>query len=258
MKRIGLALSGGGARGFAHLGVLRVLLSAGIKFDVVAGTSAGSILGAMVASGMSIDAMNAMATEASYSSAGRPTIGAGGFLSNLPLGRFLKKHLPVHQFESMPTQFAAIAYDLVESREVVLSGNGDVIEAVRASCAVPGIFSPVRTADGRVLVDGGVTTPMPTRVVREMGPDIVIGIDVISCGSSFRTKYFTTVGIVAQSGLAMLRSVSAASHHYADHIIEPAVAHLRPDQISKRDEFLELGESAGRAALDEVKRLIDR
>lgn len=257
MKRIGLALSGGGARGFAHLGVLRVLLAAGVRFDVVAGTSAGSIIGAMVASGMSVDAMDKMAAETGYRSAGRPTIAGGGFLSNAPLGQFLKRHLPMSKFEEFPITFAAVAYDLVESREVVLLETGDVIEAVRASCAVPGIFSPVRTADGRVLVDGGVTTPIPTRVVRDMGADVVIGIDVISCGSSFRTKYFTSVGIIAQSGLAMLRSVSAASHHFADLVIEPEVAHLRPDQIAKRDDFLSLGEAAGRASLDEVRRLID-
>jgi NTE family protein len=255
-RTVGLALSGGGARGFAYVGALKVLAEAGIDFDLYTGTSAGSIIAGALASGMSSDEIAAMAGATGYLTAARPTIGRGGMLSNAPLGNFLRRHFPATQFEEMPKPFAAVAFDLEEGEEAILTGEGDAVQAIQASCAVPGVFLPIRMADGRLLIDGGVSTPMPTRVAREMGADIVIGIDVISCGSAFRSKYLTSVGILAQSGLSLLRAASMGSHHFADIVIEPAVSHLRPDQISRREEFIELGVAAAEAKIDEIKALL--
>src|SRR6476469_1694281 len=154
-KTIGLALSGGGARGFAHVGVLRVLVEAGIPIDLIAGTSAGSIVGGCFAAGMSIDQIGEMAALIRYSSIMLPTIGMGGMFSNAPMGNLLAKNLPVKNIEDMPTPFAAVAFDLATSGIAVMK-SGDLVTAIRASCAVPGVFAPVRNGNGQVLVDGGV------------------------------------------------------------------------------------------------------
>lgn len=242
-KKIGIALSGGGARGFAHLGVLRVLADHGVQIDMIAGTSAGSIVGACLASGMSIYEIESLAVQIRYSNIMLPTIGMGGMFTNAPMGSLLTKHLPVKNIEDAKIAFAAVAFDLGTSEKVVLN-SGDLVTAIRASCAVPGLFTPVRDRDGRTLVDGGVVSPMPVDLVREMGADIVIAVDLLSSGASFRINSRTSIGIVLQSAMRLLQMASESEHGRADVVIEPQIAHLRPDQIGKRDEFIALGKAA--------------
>lgn len=254
-KKIGLALSGGGARGFAHVGVFKVLASNNVPIDMIAGTSAGSIIGGAFAAGMSVDEIVAMAAKVGWLNLVRPSLSFGGMLSNAPLGKFLASHFSVKRIEEMPMPFAAVAFDLANSETVVFD-QGDLITAIRASCAVPGVFAPVRDEHGRMLVDGGVVSPMPVETVRAMGADIVIAVDLISCGASFRTHSRVNVGIMLQSALALLRTVSIREQLGADIVIEPRIAHLRPDQISKREEFIALGESAARNALEKIRDLV--
>jgi NTE family protein len=254
-KKIGLALSGGGARGFAHVGVLRVLVENGIPIDMIAGTSAGSIVGGCFAAGMSMEQIGAMSALIRYSSIMLPTIGIGGMFSNAPMGNLLSKSLPVKNIEDTNMPFAAVAFDLATSEMVVLK-RGDLVTAIRASCAVPGVFAPVRKGDGQVLVDGGVVSPLPVNIVREMGADIVIGIDLLSCGASFRVNSRTSLGIMLQSTMRLLQVAAESEHRNADIILQPEIAHLRPDQIHRRDEFIRLGEEVARDKLDEIKDLI--
>ena len=255
-KKIGLALSGGGARGFSHVGVLKVLVESGIPIDMIAGTSAGSIVGGCFAAGMSIDQIGAMSALIRYSSVMLPTIGMGGMFSNAPMGVLLAKNLPVKNIEDTGIPFAAIAFDLATSDMVVMK-TGDLVTAIRASCSVPGVFAPVRDLEGRVLVDGGVVSPLPINIVREMGADIVIGVDLLASGSSFRVNSRTSLGIMLQSTMRLLQVASESEHRNADVVIQPAIAHLRPDQINRRDEFIALGESVARENLDQIKALID-
>ena len=255
-KKIGLALSGGGARGFSHVGVLSVLAEHGISVDMIAGTSAGSIVGGAFASGMSVDKITAMAAKVGWMNMTRPSLSPLGLLSNMPMTRFLGQHFPVSKFEDAVVPFAVVAYDLDAGEEVVLKGSGDMIHAIRASCAVPGVFAPVREPGGRMLVDGGVVAPMPTDAVRQMGADIVIAVDLMACGASFRSRPRTAVGMMFQSAMALLRAASRNQHYQADIVIEPAVAHLRPDEIAKRDEFVALGRAAALEKIDEIKSLI--
>ena len=140
-KKIGLALSGGGARGFAHIGVLKVFAEHSITFDMIAGTSAGSIIGAALAAGMSINEIVAMSEKVGYANMMRPTLGFGGMFSNAPMGNFIRRHFPVSRFEDLAIPFSAVAFDLANSERVVLSGSGDLVTAIRASCAVPGVFA---------------------------------------------------------------------------------------------------------------------
>jgi NTE family protein len=254
-KKIGLALSGGGARGFAHIGVLKVLFENNIPIDMIAGTSAGSIVGACVAAGLSIDDISAMGQRIRYSSIMMPTLGMGGMFSNAPLGNMVAENLPVTKIEALSMPFAATAFDLTTSELVVIK-TGNLVTAIRASCAVPGVFSPVRDHEGRVLVDGGVVSPLPVNVVRSMGADVVIGIDLLSCGSTFRVNSRTSLGIMLQSTMKLLQVASESEHKDADIVLEPEIAHLRPDQINKRNEFIELGVRIATERLDEIRALV--
>jgi len=257
-KKIGLALSGGGARGFAHVGVLKVLAENHIPIDMIAGTSAGSIAGGAFASGMTIEEIGVLAKDVGYTNMMRPALGFGGMMSNAPMGAFVRKHFPVTRFEEMPIPFAAVAFDLANSERVVLKDEGDLVTAIRASCAVPGIFAPVRDEKGRMLVDGGVLSPLPAELAREMGADVVIAVDLIGCGATYRTASFTSIGIIIQSALASLRAATLNERIHADIVIEPQIAHLRPDQIGKRDEFQMLGEQAALEKLESIKELVRR
>ncbi len=256
-KKIGLALSGGGARGFAHIGVLKVLAEHNITFDMIAGTSAGAIIGGAMAAGMSVDEIVAMSEKVGYANMMRPSLAFGGMLSNAPMGKFIGRHLPVTRFEDLTIPFSAIAFDLGCSKEVVLSGNGDIVLAIRASCAVPGIFAPVHDEQGRMLVDGGVTSPMPVDTVRAMGADIVIAVDLLACGATFRTNSRTGLGIMIQSALSLIQSKAKSEQANADIVIEPQIEHLRFDQIGKRPEFIELGEKAARESITDIKKLLE-
>jgi len=256
-KKIGLALSGGGARGFAHIGVLKVLIENEIPIDMIAGTSAGSIVGGAYAAGMSIDEILAMAARVGYSNVMLPNAGLGGMFTNAPMGKFLRANFPVDRFEDMKLPFAATAFDLAASELVICMDTGDLITSIRASCAVPGVFAPVRDADGRALVDGGVVSPLPVDVVGSMGADVVIGVDLLACGAAFRKESRTSIGIMIRSAMALLQVAAGHEGEHADLVIKPAIAHLRPDQIDKRDEFISLGEAVARERIEEIKKLIE-
>jgi NTE family protein len=251
-KKVGLALSGGAARGFAHIGVVKVLVENDIPIDMVAGTSAGSIVAAALASGLSIDEMLKMADGIGWSDVGRPSLSPMGLLSNAPLGRYLARHLPVDRIEDLKIPFAAVACDPMTGEEVVLKDKGDLIHAIRASCAVPGIFVPPKDG-GRILVDGGATKPLPCDTVRDLGADVVIAVDVLACGSNFRSNPRTALGVTIMSAMTLIRMATMFQHIYADVVIAPEIAHLRPDELGKRDEFIQLGEASALKSLDEIR-----
>lgn len=254
-KRIGLALSGGGARGFAHVGVLKALVENDIPIDLIAGTSAGSFVGGALASGLSVDEIVGVGKEISWFGVAGFSYSPRGFLSNSPMGTFIEKHFPANRFEDLKIPFAAVACDLEKGEEVVLKDTGSLAHAIRASCAIPGVFVPV-TDDGRQLVDGGVVSPIPTRAVKEMGAEIIIAVDLITCGSTYWGTPTTLVGTFFQSAMIMLRTTSKHQHYRADVVIEPAISHIRPDEIAKRDELIELGKKAGLAAVDRIREII--
>ena len=255
-KKIGLALSGGAARGFAHLGVLRVLAEHNIPVDFVAGTSAGSIAGAAFASGMSVEQIVELGKEMSWFRMTKLALSPKGILSNASMGAFFRKSFPFDKFEDLPIPFAAVATDLETGEEVVLKEKGDLITAIQASCAIPGIFMPI-LADGRMLIDGGVVAAVPTKAVRKLGAEIVIAVDVISCGATYWGTPTTLIGVLFQSTMMLLREASKAHHYRADVVIVPQIAHLRPDDIGKMDEYIRLGEEAALEKIDEIKALIN-
>jgi NTE family protein len=256
-KKIGLALSGGGARGFAHVGVLKALADNDIPIDLVAGTSAGSFVGAAFASGMSVDEIIALGPKISWFAMSGFSYSPRGLLSNASMGKFIESSLPVKTFEDLKIPFAAVACDFERGEEVVLKETGSLALAVRASCAIPGVFAPVSHTDGRLLVDGGVISPMPTRAVKKLGSDIVIAVDLLSCGSTNWGAPRTLLGMMFQSALMMIRTASKNQHYRANVIIEPAIGHIRPDEMGKREELIELGERAALEKIGEIRAAID-
>src|SRR5678816_2482846 len=140
MKKIGLALSGGGARGFAHIGAVKALIENDIPIDLVAGTSAGSFVGGAVAAGLSVYEIIEIGKKISWFGVAGFSYSPRGLLSNAPMGKFINDNFPVVHFEKLQIPFAAIACDLETGDEIVLKDEGDVAEAIRASCAIPGVF----------------------------------------------------------------------------------------------------------------------
>lgn len=179
MRKLGLVLGSGGARGWAHLGVLDALAEAGIKPAVVAGTSMGALVGAVYAAGR-LDALRDLALRLDWKQALyyflEMNFPRAGLIDGNKITRFIGQHVGPRKIEDLPLPFAAVATDVESGREVVLR-EGDVMEAIRASFSVPGIFTPVER-DGAVLVDGGLVDPVPVRVARELGAGFVVAVDV--------------------------------------------------------------------------------
>ena len=178
--RIGLALGSGAARGLSFIGVLEVFEEENIPIDVIAGTSIGALIGALYASGVSAKKMKEVALNIHWRQlAGLldPILPKSGLLNGHQVAEFIAELLPARDFTELNIPVAMTATD-VESGELVILRQGDILEALRAALAFPGIFTPVRNGD-RFLVDGGLCNPVPVDVARSMGADIVIGVSAI-------------------------------------------------------------------------------
>ncbi|MFL6467197.1 MAG: patatin-like phospholipase family protein [Pyrinomonadaceae bacterium] len=254
-KTIGLALSGGGARGFAHVGVLKVLSDNDIPIDYIAGTSAGAFVGGAYASGMSADEILEAGSGFNWLNVAGIAYSPRGLLSNAKMKAFADKYFPAQTFEDLKIPFAATACDIESGDEVIFS-NGDMVLAIRASCAIPGVFMPVEDSEGRMFIDGGVVSPVPINAIKAFGPDIVIAVDLMACGASFWGKPMTFVGTIFQSAMMLLRSASRNQHYAADVVIAPEIAHIRPDQMSRATELFELGKAAAENEIGKIKELL--
>lgn len=254
--RIALALSGGAARGLAHIGVLRVLERNGIPIDMIAGTSAGSIAGGAYAAGLEPDEIARIGVSLRWRDMGKMTLSRLGLQSNLRMEELLRKHLPVSRFEDLRIPFAAVATDLKTGDPVVLTGQGDVPFAIRASCTIPGWYVPVTDESGRQLVDGGLVANLPASEARAMGADIVIAVDVNSEGAKFMGPPRSAFGIVLQSMMVIQRTIVGHQSIDADVVIRPLVGHLRWDEVGRAQEFITAGEAATRLALPEIQQLL--
>lgn len=176
--RVGLALGSGSARGLAHIGVLRALDEAGITVDAVAGTSIGALIGAVHAAGR-LDSLAATFRTLDWRrivSFIDVVLPKSGLIDGVRIAALVREHVPSATIEALALPYAAVATDLTTGEEVVIR-QGDVIEAVRASISVPGIFTPVRW-NSRILVDGGLVNPVPVTVARALGADLVVAVDL--------------------------------------------------------------------------------
>ena len=176
--KVGLALGSGSARGWAHIGVIRALTEAGIHVDYIAGTSIGSLVGAVYASG-GIGTLENVVLQFDWKQIAYffdVVLPKSGLLDGKRVSAFIRSHIKGKNIEELSIPFCAVATDLGTGNEVILK-QGDIIEAVRASISVPGIFTPVKK-NGTILVDGGLVNPVPVSVARQMGADFVIAVDL--------------------------------------------------------------------------------
>jgi NTE family protein len=254
---IGLALSGGAARGIAHVGVLRVLAEHHIPIDFIAGTSAGAVVGGALAAGMSIAEIEKLGRTLRWRDMGRMTLSRLGVQSNARLEEFMRARLPVTRFEELPIPFAAVATDLHSGSAVILSGEGDVAFAVRASCAIPGWYVPVTDEHGRQLVDGGLVANIPSAAARSLGADLVIAVDVNFEGAKFLGQPQSAIGVLLQSMMVVQRTASAHQLQDADVVVRPRVGHIRWDEMTRAGELIAAGEEAARATIERIKHLLE-
>jgi NTE family protein len=254
--RVGLALSGGVARGNAHIGVLRVLEEHNIPIDYIAGTSAGSLVAASYAAGMPIDEMAKIGQGMRWRDVGRVTLSRLGVQSNARMEEFVRARLPIQRFEELRIPLAIVATDLKSGSAVILT-EGDVPFAIRASCALPGWYVPVMDEHGRQLVDGGLVANIPTAAVRALGADIVIAVDVNSEGAKFIGPPHSVIGVLLQSIMVVQRTAAIHQLHDADVVISPKTGHIRWDEMGRVDELIALGEQAARVTVQRIKHLLE-
>jgi NTE family protein len=254
---IGLALSGGAARGMAHVGVLRALSENGIHVDCIAGTSAGSLVAGAFASGMALDDIQELGRKLRWRDIGRVTMSRLGVQSNERLEQYLRASLPITRFEKLPVPLAVVATELKTGAAVIMRDEGDLPFAIRASCAIPGWYVPVIDEQGRQLVDGGLVAVIPATVARSLGADIVIAVDVNAEGATFIGPSSSVIGVLLQSMLVVQKTASYYQIQSSDLVIRPKVGHIRWDEMGRKDELMAAGYEAGIASIPEIRAVID-
>jgi NTE family protein len=250
-----LALGGGFARGFAHLGVLSVLEEHDIPVASIAGTSIGSVLGAAYASRMRIRDILALGRSTRFRDFGRRCVSRLGLATNQPLGEMIRRCFAAQRFEELSLPLAVVATDLGTGEPVVFR-QGDLAEAIRASCAFPGLFEPVRI-EGRCLADGGLVAPVPTEAAATMGAACVVGVSVeyYQWDSTAPTNIFQLVS----------RAIGAVQKHqdgiwksYAAVLIEPRLGTFGWDEFGRAEEAMAAGVDAAEKAMPRLRELLDQ
>ena len=255
LPKIGLALGGGAARGFAHIGVIQVLEEAGIRPVLVTGTSAGSLVAALYASGKSGPQLQQLAEsmdEATFADWTLP-IFSRGILKGEALARYVQTQVNGRLIEDMPLPLGIVATDL-NSGQGVLFQRGDAATAVRASSAVPAIFQPVKIA-GREYVDGGLVSPVPVRYARQMGAELVIAVDISSAPEG--NPAGDTLQILLQTFTIMGKSINALELKDADLVVRPALTGVSSADFAARRRSIQGGRAAMQALLPQLKQAME-
>ncbi len=255
--KIALVLGGGAARGFAHVGVIRVLEQEKIPIDMIVGTSVGSLIGAIYAYDM-----NSFELEWTAFSLEKDNILDYGLLSTITgmgpvkgdrLEEFVKNKVPVANIENLKLPFAAVATDLNRGTRVVID-RGPVAKAVRASSAIPGVFNPVEH-QGRLLVDGGVVDNIPSDVAREKGADIVIAVDISENVVNFNIT--NVVDVMLQAVTIITSENTKYKKKDADVLITPAVGNVGTFDFTQKKHCMQAGIEAAQKIVPEIKKKIE-
>lgn len=251
--RVGLALGGGAARGFAHIGVIKALEARNVRVDLLAGTSAGSVIAALSASGMSGIAINKLALsmdEASISDWAMP-FRTRGILQGVALQNYLNKTLDSRPIEKMAKPLGIVATDL-RNGQPILFQRGNTGIAVRASCSVPSIFEPV-TIGAHEYVDGGLVSPVPAAFAHKMGADFVIAVDISARPESALTQ--SSFDVLMQTFTIMGQTIKAYElDKYADFVIRPNLAAMSGSDFGQRNAAILAGEEAVAKIWPELQR----
>jgi NTE family protein len=252
--RIGLALGGGAARGFAHVGVIQVLEEAGIRPSLVAGTSAGSLVAAIYASGKTGAQLQQVAEtmEEAAIADWSLQIFSRGALRGEALARYVNGQVNFRLIENMPLPLGIVATDLSSGAEALFQ-RGDTGTAVRASSAVPAVFQPVRIS-GRDYVDGGLVSPVPVRAARKMGAELVIAVDISSPPDANLAG--GTLDILLQTFSIMGKSINTFELRDADVVVRPALTGISSADFGARKRSIEAGRQAMLQALPQLRAAI--
>ena len=245
--RVGLALAGGFARGIAHIGVIRALRNAGVPIDCVAGTSVGALIGAVYCAGVPLNDMQRLASLTTFADFGRWTPSWLGLANNLRLERYLQRFTPVKTFEELSTPFAIAATD-INAGITVYYTRGPLGPPLRGSCAYPGLFVPIQF-EGRTLVDGFLTAPVPVEGTSLLGADITIAV-YLEAGSLTAPR--TAADVISRSFSIIQHHADLVWRQQADVIIEPDVKPFVWDDFTRTDELIAVGESAAQVAIPEI------
>jgi len=251
---IAFVLGGGGARGFAHAGVLKVLDDAGIRADLVVGTSAGSLVGALYAGGIRNDELLETALAVQRDELVDFVFPHRGFIEGNRLQTYIDKALKGRLIEQLDIPFVAVATELATGKLVAFT-RGDTGMAVRASCSVPVIFQPTAIR-GSEYVDGGLVSPVPVKVARESGADFVIAVDV-SRQPDEHKELGSTAAMLSHAFVVMEHALAQEESKLADVVIRPNLAKVRATDLAARGQAIAAGEEAARAALPQIRSLIE-
>ncbi|HJV76503.1 MAG TPA: patatin-like phospholipase family protein [Noviherbaspirillum sp.] len=255
--KIGLALGGGAARGFAHIGVIKALEAQGIVPDIVVGTSAGSLVGALYAAGNNGFALHKLALdmdEAAISDWSVPLFAKStGVLKGEALQNYVNRTVNQLPLEKLKIRFGAVATDL-NSGLPILFQRGNTGAAVRASSAVPSVFQPVRIGD-HLYVDGGLVSPVPVRFAREMGADFVIAVNISSQPEAQPST--SSVDVLLQTFAIMGQSINQHELKDADIVIQPRLGGMKGNDFNGRNMAILAGEQAATAAMPDIKRKLN-
>ena len=252
--KIGLALGGGAARGFAHIGVIKALEAQGIVPDIVVGTSAGAVVGALYSSGLSGFELQKVAMDIEEGQIGDWSLPDRGVFKGEALQNFVNRAVGNRPLEKLPRSFAVVSTDL-KSGESVLFRTGNTGMAVRASSAVPGVFQPVNI-NGRDYVDGGLVSPIPARAARNLGANFVIAVDISVRPRDARTT--STLDVLLQTFAIMGQSIGRHETAEADIVIRPITAELPATDFAGRHRAVLEGEKAAAAVMSEIKDRLAR
>lgn len=249
--KLGLALGGGAARGFAHIGVIQVLEENGIKPDLVVGTSAGSLVAAFYATGKTGAQLQWLADSMDESQLTDWTVPfmSRGMLRGEALGRYVNSQLNGAKIEDMKMPLGIVATDL-QTGDGILFRRGDTATAVRASSAVPSVFEPVRIGN-KDYVDGGLVSPVPVRFARQMGADIIIAVDISSRPEDAKTT--DMLKVLLQTFSIMGKSISQLELAQAEVVVRPAMPDVGSAEFAARKKSIEAGRAAMKLALPALK-----
>ncbi|HLG99187.1 MAG TPA: patatin-like phospholipase family protein [Bryobacteraceae bacterium] len=251
--RIGLALGGGFARGIAHIGVLRVLERNNIPISAIAGVSSGAIVAAAACSGATADDIEKIALSMKFRDVARWTLNLQGLAGSDRMISFLSRLLKATRFEDMKTPLAIVATDLVRGKSVTFHGKGDVVFPIRASCAYPGLFLPLRHQD-RLLVDGFVSMEVPAAVLPQLGANYVISVAIPN--NDGIEDYGNMFSVVSRCFQVMSARNEHAWRRFSNVVIAPPVANMTWDSFASAKRLIDLGEKAARAALPQILAVV--
>ena len=250
-RKLGLALGGGGARGLAHIGVLKVLEEENLRPDFVAGTSVGSLVGALHCCGYTWRQIHDVAASTNWNDLASVVVPRMGLVNTKKLERLVDRLVGGKSFEELSVPLRVVATDITRGEEVILA-QGPVSRAVRASASIPGIFEPTRW-EGRLLVDGGLLDNVPTGVVRDMGAKVVIAVNLSGERSATRPPE-NILDVMLYSLQVLIHGQSLRGTAAADVPVVPDLTGFSYSNLGRLEEMVERGEAAMRAALPALRR----